>query len=541
VLRLRSAFVVLSLLAFCAFGAVTALGAARVSGSTLRVAVDAEDVDQSDPAVAFIVLSEQIDNEECEPLVGYSDATGSVSSSLSPLGAADMPVISNDGRTYTFTLRSGMQFSNGDPITAANYKFAFDRDALSGLYSPASTFVAGFIKGWSEENKSADESITSVSGVTASSPDTLTIALKKPDPLLLSKLALPFFCPIDQAAPFWDGTTWADQPVEGPWPGSGPYYLSDRVPGAQMTLKKNTFYNGTQAATSDTIVIDMNLSSKQAYDGIAKGKYAVDLRGNPEPGENKALAQEFGVNQSRFWVFPRLSTTYLWMDERGPFRSLRLRQAFNYVLDRPAFVKAGGYLSGTPTVQVVPTELTGGVASVAPYPTTTPGPQQIALARKLSHNCRASQKRPFFLGYPAGALGAREAHVVIGDLRKMGCRVFASGGPGDLTIAGWIADFPDGYDFLRPLLDGRTGLTGYDYSHFHNALFNWKLDQANLLADPDERAKAFGKLDGWVMKAYAPLAPAEERNFLDFLSANAHGYVFNGPFASVDLGYLYQS
>src|SRR4051812_33669165 len=104
---------------------VAALGTSPAAGGgargtinpVLNIAVDNTDVDHSDPALSYSVLGWQMEQETCDTLVGYSDRTGSVSNSLSPLAAAGWPVVSNHGKRYVFTIRSGLHFSNGDPVT----------------------------------------------------------------------------------------------------------------------------------------------------------------------------------------------------------------------------------------------------------------------------------------------------------------------------------------------------------------------------------------------------------------------------------------
>src|SRR5579862_1297917 len=162
----------LCLIAAAAVAALTsgpAAGGARTISSTLRVTADNTDVDHSDPGLAYGVLSWQIEYETCVPLLGYSDAGGKkVGEALSPIGAKGMPVVENGGRTYVFTIRSGFRFSDGAPLTAANYKYAIDRDASPGLLSPVDGFT-GMVKGWQNGTEPHG-----VSGVTAKG-DTLTI------------------------------------------------------------------------------------------------------------------------------------------------------------------------------------------------------------------------------------------------------------------------------------------------------------------------------------------------------------------------------
>jgi peptide/nickel transport system substrate-binding protein len=217
-------------------------------------------------------------------------------------------------------------------------------------------------------------------------------------------------------------------------------------------------------------------------------------------------------------------------------------------------IKVIGYLSGSPTVQVLPKPLTGGVFSTKLSPTTSPGPRRFAEARKLSHDCGVGHRHRLNFWHGGSPTAIQTAAVISYDLRKMGCKVnsvptagynprpIIKGVSMDIMTAGWVDDYPDGYDFLHYLLDGRT-ITKYgnnDLSFFDNRAFNKRLDRANALSGA-ARNKAFGRLDEWVMKNYAPLAPIENETVVDYLSPNAGGYVFDAPFGSIDLGDLYQS
>ncbi|HLX88586.1 MAG TPA: hypothetical protein VKR22_09065, partial [Acidimicrobiales bacterium] len=234
-----------------------------------------------------------------------------------------------------------------------------------------------------------------------------------------------------------------------------------------------------------------------------------------------------------------------------------VRKAVNFSVNRPQVIKIEGYLSGSPTVQLLPEPLTGGVFSTKLYPTRSPGPTQWNKARTLSKNCGVGHHARLNFWHGESAVAIEVAAVLKYDLTKMGCdnvnsvpvagyaRYVEAGVKGnsmDIMTAGWEDDYPDGYDFMHILLDGRTITknNNNNWSYFNNKAYNQKLDKANALAGP-ARAKAWGRLDQWVMKKFAPLAPTFNQNVVDYLSANAHGYVWDGPYGSIDLGDFYQS
>src|SRR5579862_4004778 len=320
----------LCLIAVAAMAALTAATASggvkhRTISSTLHVTADNTDVDHSDPGLAYGVLSWQVEYETCVPLLGYSDGGGKgVDSSVTPIGAKGMPVIKNGGKTYVFTVKSGFKFSDGAPLTAANYKYAIDRDASTGLLSPVDGFMAS-VKGW--QNGTAANGVT---GVTVKG-NKITFNLTKPDGSLLPKLAMPFFCPIEKAPPFFVGGKWVDSEVTGPYPSPGPYYLAARDVGTDMVLRRNPHYSGPRPHKASTILIDMNTSTPGAYNGVTTGTYATDLNGNPEPAQNYALFKKFGKNKSRFWVHSALITNYLAMNtSRKIFKTVGVRKSVNF-------------------------------------------------------------------------------------------------------------------------------------------------------------------------------------------------------------------
>src|SRR5436190_9373605 len=101
--------------------------------------------------------------------------------------------VSRGGRTYTFFIRKGFRFSDGSPVTAKSFSYAIDRVANPDLQSPGAWFITGpagtEIVGARSVNSGET---THVSGVSARG-NRLIIRLRKPDPAVLSKIAMPFF------------------------------------------------------------------------------------------------------------------------------------------------------------------------------------------------------------------------------------------------------------------------------------------------------------------------------------------------------------
>ena len=78
--------------------------------------------------------------------MNYPDANGAKGSQLVPEAAAGFPKVSNNGKTYDFTVKAGFtKFSNGQAVTAANFKAAIDRDADPKMQSPSVPFFSDIV------------------------------------------------------------------------------------------------------------------------------------------------------------------------------------------------------------------------------------------------------------------------------------------------------------------------------------------------------------------------------------------------------------
>ena len=531
----------MSMIGVAALAAVLAVTAgasttARTAGGTLQLAVAATDVDYSDPALAYGVLSWQIEYETCAKLIDYSDAGGKASTELSPSAATGLPVISADGKTYTFTIRPGIKFSDGASVSAQSFVDAMNRDANPSMNSPVNAFMSDVV-GWDNVvNKKA----TKIAGVTAKGSK-LTIKLSQRDGGMLDKLAMPFFCAIELSK------TPVNPQGVNTLPGAGPYYIASRTVNQQIVLKANPYYKGTRPHRSSTIIMTMNTNAQQTYLQVSDGTYAADPSGLDNPSAAAQLAQQYGVNKSRFFVHPTPETDYVALNTtRSAFGNAATRRAVNYAIDRPALLRVRGSLGGKRTTEILPQSLTGGVYNQKLYPIAGAVP---AKAKSLSSSCGNVN-----LWYATGPVGTPQAGILKYNLEQMGCNVTSKsfigyaiytaagvkGSDMDAMFAGWYQDYADGYDFFHILLDGRTiqASNNNNLAYFNNATVNKKIDAANA-ASGAARSKAWGNLDIYTMKNFAPWAPIDNRNVRDFIGPKTAGYLYNPAWGSMDLGTLY--
>src|ERR671926_601007 len=276
-----------------------ASSSAAKKGGTMRLNMSATDVDFSDPSLAYGTISWQIEYATALKLLNYPDKGPPLGWRLQHEAAAGLPIISNNGKKYTFTIKRGLRFSDGSAVTARNFKWAFDRSATKAQQSPASAFmdsVVGYTKA-----VDAGKNPANVAGVTARG-NKLIIRLTQPDGGLLAKLAMPFFQAISLK-------TKVDPHGVNAYPSAGPYYIASRIVNRRIVLKRNKFYKGNRPANVDTFDFAVNTNLDQSLLQVKANQADYDIGGLP-PTAHAQLAQQYGVNKGQYQVHQLVETDY---------------------------------------------------------------------------------------------------------------------------------------------------------------------------------------------------------------------------------------
>ncbi|HEU5211406.1 MAG TPA: ABC transporter substrate-binding protein [Gaiellaceae bacterium] len=517
-------------------GGTTTTGPAKTGGS-MKLNMSNTDVDFSDPSLAYGAQSWQLEYATALKLYDYPDKPAPQGSRLVPDGADGFPVISSDGKTYTITVKKGFKFSDGAPVTAANYAYAINRGLNKKMQSPAAQFITDIVGA----TDVIDGKATKASGVQVDG-DKLIIKLTQPDGGMLAKLGTPFF----QAIP-------TDMPIDPKgvltYASAGPYYWASRQVGRSIVLKKNTHYTGSRAQNVDEFNIDVNTNVNQSLLQVKAGQVDYDLGGLP-PTAQSQLGAEYGVNRSQYQVHPLVETDYVALNTSRPlFSSVNMRKAANNAIDRPAMLRAFGAYGGLLTDQILPPGM-GGYKRADVYPLHGPN---IAVAKSLAGGKCGDLK----LWASNSPTGTTQAQILQNNLQKMGCKVsikyfqgfqifVAAGRKGaeyDAVIAGWSQDYPDPYDFIDVLLNGNNiqAQNNNNLAYLNDPQLNAQLAAANKLTG-DERYNRYGNLDVMITKNLAPWMSTDNRNQRDFVAKRVGGYLFqpaNG-FADMTTFYLTQ-
>ncbi len=532
---LTAVAVALGLFALLAASASAKVKSHAASGGTIQVDLQS-DLDYSDPALDYYQPGWEIEYATCLKLLNYKDANGPQSSQLVP-DAASFPKISNNGKRYDFTVNAGWtKFSNGQPVTAANFKAAFDRDADRQMQSPAISFFSDVV----------GSDTSPVSGVQVRG-NHLIVNLTKPAPDFEARVAMPFFCAIP--------TNLAHDPngVLAP-PSAGPYYIASRTPNKEIVVKKNPYYKGTRPHNISEIHFNVGETLDATYLRIQQGSTDYADSGIP-PAAWAQAAQQYGVNKPQagkpqFYVRPDLSVRYYAFNHDRPMfqkagsnglGNVALMKAINYALDRHATLAQRGYLGGKRTDQILPPGIAG-FRDANLYPLQ--GPDLKTARAWMTKAGRLPGSSLVYYTCNAGSCPLR-AQILQFDLKQIGLnldiRPFSRGvqfvkegnrgEPFDIADESWLADYADPYDFINVLLSGDNihATNNNNYAYFNSPQYNQLMAQAQQLTG-NARSNAYGNLDVNIMKNAAAWAPWDNDANRLFLSPHIGTFTYNNVY-----------
>ncbi len=307
----------------------------ETDGGTLRI--DAQfGVDYTDPALANLGGSWQYLYAACAQLLNYPDKSGPAGARLIPEVAQSLPTRSPDGKTYTFTIRTGFRFSppSNEPVTARTFKNTIERTLNPRMKSPyaqqygdiagATPYIAG--------------KAPHISGIVVRG-NQLTIHLVAPAPDFLARIAEPAMCAVPSDTPI-------DPKGVRTIPSAGPYFVSSFTPGHGLVLTRNPNYRGSRPHRLARIELAMGVSYQRALPNVETGTADYTTLGGPGAANVRSLASELAARygpgsaaakhgRQQYFVDPQLALDYFDLNTHRPlFRDVRLRQAVSYAIDR---------------------------------------------------------------------------------------------------------------------------------------------------------------------------------------------------------------
>ncbi|WP_027093123.1 peptide ABC transporter substrate-binding protein [Cohnella thermotolerans] len=259
--------------------------------------------------------------------------------------------ISDDGKTYTFHIRQGMKWSNGDPVTAHDFEFAWKRTLAKETASDYAYFLFYLVNG---EKYNAGEASADDVGVKALDDYTLEAKLTNPTPYFISLVAHNSYWPEDQrvveAKPDWASE--ASSIVT-----NGPFLLKEWEHGSTMVLEKNPDYYDQAKVHFDKVSITMVEESSTVFNMYQTDK--IDWIG-AQAGSVPADQVEKVIADGSAKVQPVASVYYYEFNTtRKPFNNVKIRKAFSLSVNRQSLIDNVTKAQQTPAFGLVPPSIAG--------------------------------------------------------------------------------------------------------------------------------------------------------------------------------------
>jgi YVTN family beta-propeller protein len=472
-------------------------------------------------------------------LVGFRRVGGVEGSQLVPNLAVALPAPTDGGRTYTFQVRPGIRYSNGDIVEPEDFKRAIER--LFVIESDAGG--EGYYQGIVGANRCTTGKPCDLSGgITVDrTAGTITFHLTEPDADFLAKLAMPFAVAVPRGAPPRKRAT-------RPLPATGPYRIAglNRKSKTIRLVRNSAFREWSADAQPDGYPDSITLSWRFGYDISAAMRAAergaVDVVSTYGPPPSKETLDELAVRApGQLRLSPTLGTEGYFLNTRvAPFDDTRARRAVNIAFDRETFVRTLGR-AFAPTCHILPPNLPG-------YRPTCPygpgGAQHLDAARRL---VRSSGTRGAVVTVAVPRPIAHQAQYIASVLDSLGYRarvrpispdayfteISDSRTQTQAGYSGWIASYPSAADFLPPLFSCAAFVpaspgANSNLSGFCDPSVDAKMSAATdaQAQDPAAATTLWQQAERAIL-AQAPFVPAYNRSDVNVVSKRVGNFQYN--------------
>ena len=328
-------------------------------GGTLRLTADSA-FGSLDPQINYTVGFSQVFYVVYDGLVTFRKTGGPTSDDVVPDLADSVPVPLDGGRTWVFHLRSGIRFSNGQPLTVDDVVATFRR--IFRVSSPGSSNFYSSIVGAEACLKQPAGCMLEGGVVADAAAGTVTFHLATPDPEFLQQLAISFAQIVPAGTP--------DRDVgDDAAPSTGPYMITHYEANRHLRLERNPYFHVWNPDAQpdgyvDAIDYSFGLSDEAEVTAVENNEY--DWTYDEKPLDRLG---EIGNNYAdRTHVSPAADTYFVPMNVNlYPFDHPKAREAVNYAIDRRAIVMfKGGPGAALPLCQNIPRDFPGHVA-YCPY------------------------------------------------------------------------------------------------------------------------------------------------------------------------------
>jgi peptide/nickel transport system substrate-binding protein len=496
-------------------------------GGTVTI-LGSTDFDDRDPQDQYrgdgILVYEQL---FLRALTGYYEevaADGKITLKLAGDLASNTGKTSDGCKTWTFTLRDGIKFQDGSPITSKDIAYGVSR-SFDGQFANGPQYIQKYLAG-------KDDYASYYAGPFAAK-GTIAPGIETPDDKTITFKLASAHCDFPMAAAL---TTTIPVPIakdtgpgqyENTIQASGPYQLESWTPGQKMTLVRNPNWDPKTDplrhnypdkwvfdwSGTDPVVVSKRFVADSGVDQTSIQWDNVPSEALPDVINNPAAKARSVEGDTVFNFYLQINTTNV--------TDVDVRRALNYAYNRDAHLKIiGGEYAGKPSSTITAPTVPG-YKKYDAYPAPLTG--DVEKAKALLKGKTVAPLR--FCYRPGNPIREQTAASIKENLERAGLQIVmkptdatthnrligqkAYAANCDLMTYGWGQDFPSNSTVMGVLMKGSAiqAEGNVNISYFSNPAVDAELDR--LAAEPDvaKAAEGYMALDEKVMKDYAPLVP----------------------------------
>lgn len=529
---------------FVLVSSVLVLGAAMAGCSGGQVAVDGKDqpAEQQKSGPQVLKLNLHSEPPTGDPGLASDTTSGAITRAtfdgMTRVNEKGEPVnsvaekidISEDGLTYTFHLRD-TQWSNGDPVTAHDFEFAWKR-ALDPKTTSDYAYQLFYIKNGEayNSNKAKRDDV----GVKALDDKTLEVKLENPTPFFLELTAFYTYYPVNKKV-VESNPKWAAEAATHV--GNGPFKMEAWEHKSKLVLVKNDKYWDKDTVKLDRIEFSMVEDENTELSMYENGE--IDWAGHPLSSLPTDSIQAL-KDQGKMTTIPIAGTYwYKFNTEQPPFNNIKIRKAFTYAINRQAIIDNITQQEQKPATGALPESMTVHPGGYFKDNDTETAKKLLAEGMK---ELGLTKLPPISLSYNTSE-GHKKIAEAIQDQWKqvLGVEVKLDNtewktyieklNTGNYQIGrlGWLGDFNDPINFLE-LFKDKNG--GNNDTKWENPKFKELLNQSALEKDKEKRKKILADAEAILMEEM-PVAPIYFYTYSYVKKDSVKGVIIDG-LGSVD-------
>ena len=435
-------------------------------------------------------------------------------------GQAESWETSEDGLTWTFTMRDGLKWSDGTDLNAKDFEYSFKRMVDPNTAAPYAETCLGMIDGFEEAagfpdadgNPTAEPNPDALNVKASDDGKTLTIVLSYPCSYFDKMAAFATMSPVQQATVEANGDAWCTSPDT--FVSNGPYMITDWTPSERIVLTKNPNYVGgwdSSKIVSDTITLLLLEDSSASFAAYNSGE-AVLIKDVPTDEIPSLTKAEDGGD---FYVDTILGTYYVSLNlKRDAFKDAKVRKALSLAIDRdyvantimqgtysaadsivgPGIVDESGYFHDNGNAPYISADYEANLAEAkkllaeAGYPNGEGYPT-------IEYSCNDAGYHVPLAEYLQQAWGDLGITLTINKMEWSSFTPARRAGEYDVARNGWVMDYNDPSNMLDLFCSGN----GNNDGKYANPDFDAAID-ASRVADSAEHFAQLHKAEDILME-----------------------------------------